>query len=236
MSISYDDMLRRYTHPSDGQCIICLEEGPMIEISCKHTMHMECYKKWFATKKRLNCPYCGDMEMMKKNEYCKRNKCFYKYCKCIEYNTPHLFNEYKKLMKAKRMLRDWVGSGKYKEIRFTNDCKDGALIDYPVDRELSSLSVGWDIQIGGIGNDYVPTAAECVWMRRTIIAVFDVICPHKGNVRHIFNIYKHGREMDSAVINMIKNYDSDIMIYEVDMRWILDQKKIPDVLEIRHKW
>lgn len=58
-------------------CIICqldeTEDGKQWDrytLVCGHTFHTRCFRKWIDKKKCINCPYCGDIPMIKKNEYC----------------------------------------------------------------------------------------------------------------------------------------------------------------------
>ena len=60
-------------------CIVCLTdecEGENKEIwhrhilKCNHQIHTRCCRKWWTHKNKPNCPYCGDIEMIKENAWC----------------------------------------------------------------------------------------------------------------------------------------------------------------------
>ena len=39
-----------------GNCPICLEDGVLYQLNCKHGFHMNCIDKWI--NKKNNCPLC----------------------------------------------------------------------------------------------------------------------------------------------------------------------------------
>ena len=85
-SISNDMDVFRYTkHISNSNelCIICqldeLEDGKQwdrYKLVCGHTFHTRCFRKWVGKKQCTNCPYCGDILKIEKNEHCHWCKTF----------------------------------------------------------------------------------------------------------------------------------------------------------------
>ncbi len=60
-------------------CCVCLTDEDLTkentpwnryELPCKHIAHTRCLRRWFHQKQKLNCPYCGNLEEIDKNEYC----------------------------------------------------------------------------------------------------------------------------------------------------------------------
>ena len=78
-------------------CIIChldelennKEPWTKYNFKCNHKMHARCARKWFSTKNSLNCPYCGDIKLIKENMYCSECKIFGHsiYSSCPKYNN-----------------------------------------------------------------------------------------------------------------------------------------------------
>ena len=70
-------------HNSNELCIICqldeTEDGKQwdrYKIVCGHIFHTRCFRKWAGKKMCINCPYCGDIPMIDKHEYCSSCKIF----------------------------------------------------------------------------------------------------------------------------------------------------------------
>ena len=80
-------LMLQYINCSDDNlnlCIICqldefeINKEPWMKCNFKvgHTTHSRCARKWFNVKISLNCPYCGDIELIEKNMYCSDCKMF----------------------------------------------------------------------------------------------------------------------------------------------------------------
>ena len=59
---------------SEEVCMICLcvkREWMKYQLRCGHQFHTRCYRKWLATKNKLNCTLCGDLAENDSNTYCQ---------------------------------------------------------------------------------------------------------------------------------------------------------------------
>ena len=68
---------------SNELCIICqldeTEDGKQwnrYQTVCGHMFHTRCFNKWAEKKRCINCPYCGNIPMIDKHEYCSSCKIF----------------------------------------------------------------------------------------------------------------------------------------------------------------
>ena len=55
-------------------CVIChldeMEDNnnklwTKYNFKCCHSMHSRCARRWFSYKNKLNCPFCGDIKLIK---------------------------------------------------------------------------------------------------------------------------------------------------------------------------
>jgi hypothetical protein len=58
-------------------CIICLldeteedKQWHRYKLVCGHIFHTRCFRKWIDKKNLINCPYCGDISPIEKNNFC----------------------------------------------------------------------------------------------------------------------------------------------------------------------
>ena len=57
--------------------------------------HTRCFRRWAEKKMGINCPYCGDIELIDKNKYCDACKIFgHQSCSCIPQDCNEYFNFY----------------------------------------------------------------------------------------------------------------------------------------------
>jgi len=85
---------------SNELCIICqldeTEDGKQwnrYKIVCGHMFHTRCFRWWAERKMCINCPYCGDIELIDKHKYCDACKIFgHQSCSCIPQECDDFFN------------------------------------------------------------------------------------------------------------------------------------------------
>lgn len=100
---------------SNELCIICQldehEDGKQwdrYKIVCGHYFHTRCFRKWAEEKQSVNCPYCGDIPQIDKNQYCSSCKVFgHQSYSCIpqdinEFFRFHTLHDYIKPIEEKK--------------------------------------------------------------------------------------------------------------------------------------
>jgi hypothetical protein len=62
---------------NDEMCLVChldeREEGKQwdrYQLKCRHICHTRCLRRWCGSRKKLNCPFCGDIPEVKNNMFC----------------------------------------------------------------------------------------------------------------------------------------------------------------------
>jgi hypothetical protein len=85
-TLSIESKILAYTQTicnSNDLCIICQldehEDGKQwnrYKLICGHIFHTRCFRKWTDKKQLINCPYCGDIQQIDRNNFCTSCKIF----------------------------------------------------------------------------------------------------------------------------------------------------------------